>query len=527
MPHAVASRPTAGKWMVAVTVILGSFVSVMDISIVNVAMPQMLGTFGVTLDSITWVVVSYSIAEIILVTMAAWFSALFGRKQFYIFSFMLFTVASILFGFARSLEMMILARFLQGMGGGGLIPIAQAILLETFPEEERGTAMAAFMMGVVVAPAVGPVLGGWLTDHYGWPWIFFINLPIGLIGIFMASVVLHDPPHLNRGVMRIDVVGIVLLAVGLTSLQIVLERGARDNWFASSFIAWMTLVAVLSLGLLVVWELWVDEPVVDLRVLKNLPFTAGAGLGFVFGISLFGSIFILPLFLQRLQGYEVFDSGLIQMPRMLAMLVLAPLAGRLYNYVDSRLLLGGSIVLMMIGYFAMARFNLDVGSAEMLPSLLISGAGMAFMFTVLFAAAMRTVPLPKMTAASGLFTLARRIGGNLGYALVSSQVTQRAAFHRARLVDHVTPYDISTTQALDGLSERLAGSGLPPGVVEDSAIKLLDSTVNRHATMMAYNDVFWLMGMLFLLSVPFLVLLGSHTRPSEPKPGESAAQHAS
>lgn len=508
------TRAPAGKWVVAGTVVLASFVSVMDISIVNVAMPQMLGTFGVSLDAITWVAVSYSISEIILVTMAAWFSSLFGRKRFFIISFALFTGASMLCGAARSLEMMILARILQGIGGGGLIPLAQAIMLETFPEEERGMAMGLYTMGVAIAPAMGPVLGGWLTDEYGWPWIFYINLPLGIFGIFMAVNVLTDPLYsMQRTLARIDVVGILLLATGLTALQIFLERGERENWFDSSFIVVTALVAVVTLAILAVWELWVEEPVVNLRLLKNVSFTAGTCLGFIFGITLFGSIFVLPLFLQRLQGYSVMDSGFMQLPRSLIMLVVTPLAGRMYNFVDSRLMIGGGIALMMIGYLDLAGLTLEASWGELLPGLLLTGAGMSFMFGTMSAAVMRSVSLPLMTAASSLFTLGRRVGGNVGYAFVASQVEHRTAFHRARLVDHVTPYDLNTSLRLDGLTSSLAASnGLPPGVAEANAVKLLDLTVNRHAAMMAYDDVFWMMGMLFLVSVPFLCLLGSGRR---------------
>jgi DHA2 family multidrug resistance protein len=519
---AVTQAP-AGKWVVASTVVLGSFVSVMDFSIVNVAMPQMISTFGVSLDAITWVAVSYSIAEIILVTMAAWLSSLLGRKRFFVWSFVLFTAASLLCGAARSLEVMILARILQGIGGGGLIPLAQAIMLETFPEDERGMAMALYTMGVAVAPAVGPVLGGWLTDEYGWPWIFYINLPLGVFGIFMAIIVLSDPPYMQRQLSRIDVVGIILLTIGLTALQLVLERGEREQWFESSFIVVAAIVAGVTLVMLVVWELYEEEPVMQLRLLKNVPFTAGVCLGAIFGITLFGSFFVLALFLQHLQGYSVMDSGLFQMPRMLIMFIVTPIAGRLYNYIDSRLLIGCGIGLMMIGYLDMAGFTLEVGWVQMMPSFLLTGAGMSFMFGPMSAAVMRAVPLPLLTAASSLYTLGRRIGGNMGYALVASQIDHRAAFHRARLVEHVTPYDVSTTQALDGLTGRLAaGGGLPPGLAEDSALKLLDGTVNRHATMLAYNDIFWLMGMLFVFGVPFLLLLGGRGRRGETTPSPTA-----
>ncbi len=440
--------------------------------------------------------------------MSAWLSRLLGRKRYFVISFMVFTAASILCGLARSLEMMILARILQGIGGGGLIPVAQAIMLETFPEEERGMAMAIYSMGITVAPAVGPILGGWLTDQYGWPWIFYINLPLGILGTVLSIVVLSDPPHAQRGLARIDVTGIVLLAVGLTALQLVLERGERENWFDSSFIVSMTVVTVVTLAVLVVWELITEEPVINLRLLKNIPFTSGSILGLLFGITLFGSTFMLPLFLQRLQGYSVMDSGLLQLPRTLIMLVVTPIAGRLYNYMDSRLLVSIGAGLMMWGYIDMSGFNLETSFARMLPGFLLTGAGMSFMFGPMSAVVMRTVPLMLLTSAASLFTLFRRIGGNVGYAFVASQVEHRSVFHRARLVDHVTPYDTATSQALDGLTGRLAsGGGLPPGVAEDSAIKLLDGTVNRHAAMMAYNDVFWLMGMLFLLTIPCLIFM--------------------
>ena len=508
MQAATASRTTAEKWTIAGTVVLGAFVSVMDISIVNVAMPQMISTFGVSLDAITWVAVAYSISEIILVTMSAWFSRLLGRKNFFVLSFIVFTAASVLCGLARSLEMMIFARILQGIGGGGLIPVAQAIMLETFPEEERGMAMAIYSMGITVAGVVGPVLGGLLTDTYGWPWIFYINVPIGILGTILSILVLVDPPHMLRGLTRVDVVGIILLAVGLTALQLVLERGERENWFDSSFIVWMTVLTLITLTALVLWELFTEEPVINLRLLKNIPFTSGSVLGFLFGITLYGSTFILPLFLQRLQGYSVFDSGVLQLPRMLIILLVTPIVGRLYNYMDSRLLVSIGVGLMMWGYLDMSGFNLETSFTRMLPGFLLTGAGMSFMFGPMSAIVMRTVPLMLLTSASSLFTLFRRIGGNLGYAFVASQVTHRMVFHRARLVDHVTPYDATTSQALDGLSARLAaGSGLPPGLAEDSAIKLIDGTVNRHATMMAYNDIFWLMGVLFILTIPCLMFL--------------------
>jgi len=512
MQVATGKPPAKEKWLIAVTVMLATYVAVIDLTIVNVALPQMRGTFGVTLDAVTWVAVAYNIAEIVMVTMASWFTRLMGRKRFYLACLTVFTVASVFSGLARSLEMMVLMRTVQGLGGGALIPMAQAIMLEVFPEEEHGMAMAVFMMGVVLAPAMGPVLGGWLTDAYGWPWIFYINIPIGGFSILLVLLFLKESAYLQRGLSRIDVIGIVLLVVGLTALQLFMEQGERRDWFESTFIVVVAVLALVALTALVLWELRVEEPIVNLRVLKNLPFVGGVSMGLIFGLTTFGSIFILPLFLQQLQGYSVLDSGLIQMPRMLIVLAIAPVAGRLYGKFDNRLLAAIGTVVMMAGYFDMSHFTLQVGWQRMLPGLLMTGGGMAFLFSVLSAATMRTVPPALFTAAAGLFTLSRRIGGNIGYAFVANQISHRSTFHEARLVDHLTPYDARTMQALDGITGRLASHGLPPGVAEQSALKLLDGEVARQATMMAYNDVFWMMGMMFVVTFPFLLLLGGRRR---------------
>ena len=275
-----------------------------------------------------------------------------------------------------------------------------------------------------------------------------------------------------------------------------------------------TFTALVALVALVLWELWVTDPVVNLRVLRDVPFTAGTTLGLIFGITLFGSIFILPLFLQRQQGYSVLDSGLLQLPRSLIMFVVTPIAGRLYSRIDNRWLIGGGIALMMLGYWDWAHLSLAAGPQRLLPGMLLTGAGSACMFGTMSAVVMRTIPRPLLPAAAGLYTLARRIGGNMGYALVASQLGHRTAVHRARLVEHLTPYEPQVAQMLDGLTAGLAERGIPPGLTTDSALRMLDGTVNRQATMLAYNDVFWLLGMLFVLTVPLLLLLqGRAPRP--------------
>ncbi len=512
MKQMIGTPSPAGKWLILGTVTFGVFVGVMDANIVGVAMPQMLGTFGVSLDTLTWVAVAYTIASIITMSMAAWLSALLGRKRYYLLSFVAFIAASVLCGMARSIEVMIVARILQGLAGGGLVPVAQSTILATFSEKERGTAMGVYIMGVLLAAATGPILGGWLTDTYGWPWIFYVNVPFGIMGVGLALWVLVDPPELQRTLKRIDGMGVALLVIGLTTLQVVLQRGGHEDWFASSWITMMTIIAAVSLTIFVCWEWRVKEPVINLRVLTNIPFSTGVLFAFLFGIPFFASPFLLPLFLQQLRGYPAWESGLMLLPQALAIVILAPLAGRLYNHFDSRLLVGGGIVLIMLGYWDMAHFNLQVGIMRMLPGLLLTGSGMAIMLTVLTTATMRTVPANLLPMASSIYNLTRRIGGNIGYVVVANQVAERAAFHRARLAEHITPFDPTTTQVLKGLTGKFVGSGLPQSIAQHDALQALDSTVNRHATMMAFNDVFLLMGMLFIISLPLLFWVGRQSR---------------
>jgi MFS transporter, DHA2 family, multidrug resistance protein len=520
------SHTPAGKWMIVATVVLGSFTSVLDTSIISVALPQMLGTFAVSLDAITWVAVSYSIGTIIMTAMAGWCSTLLGRKRFYMLSFFLYTVASVLCGLVCSLEMMILTRLLQGLGSGGLVPVAQSIILDTFPERERGTAMGIYIMGVNAAGVIGPTLGGWLTDLYGWPWIFYLNVPLGATGLCLAATVLTDPPYMRRSLKRLDIVGIVLLVVSLTTLQIVLQRGERDGWFAFASITVLALVALGGLAMLIWWELQVDEPVVNLRLLRQISFLAGTTLAFLFGVFFFGSPFLLPLFLQKLRGYTVLDSGLALLPQAVTIAILAAVVGHLSTYINSRLLIAGGMVCIIVGFYDLAYLSLMADAWRLLPALLLSGAGMAVMLTVLTTTTMRTVPVPLLTSASSIYVMVRRLGGNVGYAFAANQVIYRMTFHRLHLQEHVSLQHGNTTEVLEGLTSRLADTGLPLGQAEDSALQILDNTVTRHATMLAHNDVFWMLALLFVLSLPLLGLLGRRPRHATPTPAQLTPQRA-
>ncbi|MEJ2689955.1 MAG: DHA2 family efflux MFS transporter permease subunit [Deltaproteobacteria bacterium] len=466
-------------------------------------------TADATLDSaITWVATAYSIAEIIMVTMAGWFSTLIGRKQLYLWSFGLFTLGSVLCGTAVSFPQMLFYRVLQGLGGGSLIPVSQAILRESFPHEEQGMAMAIFGMGVVLAPAMGPIVGGWLTDHYGWPWIFFINVPVCVVGMFMVGAFVHDPSYLRRGVKKVDWGGIALLAVTLTAMQIVLERGQSENWFESNMIVLGTFIGIAALIALVFWELKIPEPVVNFRVLRNLPLTLGSAMGIIFGVALFGTTFILPQFTQNLLGYPAFQAGLVLAPRAFALLLFMPVVGRLYNHVDAKILVILGVAITFWSYYDLAGLSLEAGFWNLIPSMLIMGIGMPFIFITLSTLSLATVPHPDMTDATSMYTLSRRIGGNIGYALTATLVARGEQIHRVSLVGHVNAYNPIYTQYSRFVKKVLAPhAGLNAQAARHAVKALAERIVNAQSTMMAYNDVSLIFGILFLCIVPLVFLL--------------------
>jgi DHA2 family multidrug resistance protein len=506
--HAGAGPAAAGKkWLVTFAVMSGAFLAVMDTTVVNVALPHMMGSFGQTLSAITWVATSYSIAEMIMVTMAGWWSALFGRKRFYLYCFVLFTLGSILAGTAQSFPQLLLYRLLQGLGGGSLIPLSQAILRETFPVREQGMAMAVFGMGVVLAPALGPILGGWLTDSYGWPWIFYINLPVSLVGILMVSAWVEDPPYLRRGITRIDWVGIALLTGGLTGMQLVLERGQEHQWFDSNWIAGGALITIMMLISLVAWELRTKEPVIDFRVLRNVPLSVGSGMGLLFGMALFGTTFSLPAFTQRLLHYSAYEAGWVLFPRAVTLFLVMPIAGWLFNHVNSRLLIAVGVGLTYWGFHQLAHLSLDAGFWDLAPIMLLMGAGMPCIFVTLSTVSLRAVRREDMTAATGLYTLARRVGGNISYALVATFIERFSIIHRSDLVKHVSDFNSLFLDRQTTLTSRLIQQGADPVAAQSRALALANAEVNRQATMLAYNDIAWIFGFMFLGTLPLLLLL--------------------
>jgi DHA2 family multidrug resistance protein len=367
-------------------------------------------------------------------------------------------------------------------------------------------------MGVVVAPALGPVVGGYLTDRFGWPWIFYINVPFSILGMFLVSALVFDPPYLRRGVGKIDWVGISLLAVGLTGLQVVLERGDQYGWFGSRWIVVASLIAGLALVLLVVREFLARSPVVDIRLLRNIPLSVGSAMGLIFGVALFGTTFVLPEFTQTLLGYTAFDAGLVLLPRAMVLFVLNPVVGWLYNHVDARwLILFGSLVVFE-GYRELAHLSLAAAFWNMVPAMVLLGAGMPFLFVPMTTVSVSTVPREDITSASALYTLARRVGGNIGYALVATLVDSRSQFHRARLGANISVLNPTFRQFDSSLIAILKERGVNAAQAPEKALGLIDRLLNKHATMLAYNDVSWLFGIIFLVAMPLVLLLPGRKR---------------
>ena len=482
--------------------------AVLDSSIVNVALPGMSGTLGATIEQITWVVTGYILANVIIMPLVALLSQRFGRKNFYMTSVVLFTVASMACGLARNLPVMVAFRAVQGIGGGVLMTVSQAILRETFPPEEQGTAMGIFGLGVVLAPAFGPTLGGWITDQYSWPWIFYINVPIGILNLVLVSRFVEDPPYLIRRKGSIDFPGLALMIIGLGSLQLMLESGERNDWFESSFIMRLLVVAIVGLVAFVWRELHTEHPAVDLRILKNVSFSSATALGGVLGMALMGSLFLLPVFLQNLLGYPAMKSGIALMPRSLAMAVIMPIGGRFYNRLGPRVLVGAGLAICGFSFWDLSHLTLSVGYWDIFWPQVFQGIGFSLIFVALSTAALATIAKPDVTAATGLYNLSRNIFGSVGIAISAAQLTAGMSRYHAMLAERVT---IANAAAVSWLSTAtaamMARTGADAVTARKMALKLLDVTISRQAAVLSYNRVFVLVAILFVIALPLVLLL--------------------
>jgi DHA2 family multidrug resistance protein len=497
-------------WVIALTVMLATFMEVLDTSVANVALPHIAGDLSAGVDESTWVLTSYLVSNAIVLPLTGWLSSLFGRKRFYMTCVGIFTVSSFLCGLAPTLPLLVLFRILQGAGGGALQPISQAILVESFPKHKQGMAMAIYGMGVVVAPILGPTLGGWITDDYSWRWIFFINIPVGVLSLLFTYLLIFDPPYLvrkNLREMKIDYMGLGLLSVGLGFLQIVLDKGEREDWFGSNFIIGCSAVALVGLVGAVLWELYSDDPVVDLRMLKDRNFAVATFTMFMMGFVLYGSTVLLPLLLQTLMGYTALLSGLVLSPGSLVVLIALPIVGRLTQVVEARWLVAIGLAITGFSLLHMAHFDLEIDFRTAVIAWSYSRLGMAFLFTPINVMAFYFIPKEKMNNATGIINLARNIGGSVGIANVTTMLARRAQVHQSTLVSHLTPLDPAYTASLSGASRFLMSQGSNPVQALNQAHGLVYGNLIRQASMLAYIDSFWLLGLTFLAMIPFMFLM--------------------
>lgn len=498
-------------WLIAFTVMLSTFMLVLDTSIANVALPHIAGNLSATVDESTWVLTSFIVAMAIVLPLAGWFSQLFGRKRLYITCVFLFTLASFLCGLAPNLTSLILFRILQGASGGAMQPLAQSMLVESFPREKRGMAMAVYGMGVVVAPIIGPTLGGWLTDSYNWRWIFFINIPTGTISIILASIVLHDPPHLLRRSslksVHLDLIGLLFMSLGIGALQIVLDKGERDDWFASHFIITLSLISMISLIIAVLWELNRDQPVVNLHLFRDRQFAMTTGLLFIVGFGLYGSTVLLPLFLQILMGYTSFNAGLVLSPGGIVTMMVMPFVGFMVGKVGAKWLITAGLVIGAIGLFEMSRFDLNVSFSHAVWSRVILSASLAFLFVPINTVAYSRLPKQAYDQAAGLINLSRNLGASFGISTVTTILARRAQFHQNVLSSHTTEFNPIFIQMAGRIKEGLIYSGQNAYIAAIKSKAILYHILQRQALTLSYVDAFWLLGVMFLAVIPLTFFL--------------------
>jgi DHA2 family multidrug resistance protein len=506
-------QPEINPWLIAITVMLATFMEVLDTSVANVALPHIAGNLASTVDETTWVLTSYLVSNAIVLPLSAFFSTLFGRKNFYMVCVAIFTVSSMLCGMAPTLGMLILFRILQGVGGGALQPVAQAILVESFPARKRGMAMAVYGMGVVAAPIIGPTLGGWITDNFSWRWIFLINIPVGILSLILTSIVIFDPPYLVRKTLRdglkIDYIGLGLLTAGLGFLEIVLDEGQRRDWMSSNLIVASGCIAAVALVAVVFWELAQKQPIVELRMLKDRNFFLSTATMFLLGFVLYASTMLLPLLLQTLLGYTAMQSGLVLSPGGCAIIVLMPVVGFLLSKWEARWLVIFGLAVSSFGLFQMSHFSLQVDYHSAMMARIVQSAGLAFLFVPINTLAFAFVPKERTNYATGIINLARNIGGSCGIAMVSTMLARRAQFHQSNLVSHLTPLDQNYNDTLHGIANMLVTKGSDSVQALQQAQGMVYGMVAQHSAMKAFVDDFWMLGVTFLCVIPLIFLMKS------------------
>ncbi|MHB1767760.1 MAG: DHA2 family efflux MFS transporter permease subunit [Phycisphaerae bacterium] len=509
-------KPQANPWMIAVSVMLGTFMEVLDTSIANVALPHIAGSMSITPDDATWVLTSYLISNAVVLTAAGWLSRTFGRKRFLLTCIMIFAVASVMAGAAPNFPFLIFALVIQGAGGGALQPSAQAILLESFPTEKRGQAMAFYTFGVICAPVIGPTLGGWITDSFSWRWVFYINIPVAIVAFLMVQTYVEDPPYIRHAVKtKLDMVGFILLSIWIAALQIMLDKGQDADWFGAVWVRWFAAIAVLGFLAFIVWELTSDAPLVDLRVLKNHNLLIGTILIFIVGIVLYATTALLPLFLQTLMGYSALDSGLAVSPRGLGSVVGILLIGRLTNLIDNRFLMISALVALAYSSLLLGHVDTQIGEFSVTWPIIINGFATSMLFIPLTTTAVGTLRNDQMGNATSIYNLMRNIGGAFGISITTALLSRESQISQNMLVSHTSklnPVFNAQLHKFQGMFSLHA----PLVTAHQQALALIYQTVGQQAGVMAYIFNFRLMALLVLCCIPFIFFLKIPKHRSKP-----------
>jgi DHA2 family multidrug resistance protein len=518
----MTEKPAINPWIIAISVMLGTFMEVLDTTVVNVSLQHIAGSLSVTPEEATWVLTSYLVANAIVLPLTGWLSNYFGRRNILLMSVGGFTIFSFLCGIAPNLPMLIVFRIFQGATGGGLQPLSQAILMEAFPPEKRAKAMAFWALGIVVAPMLGPVLGGWITDSYSWRWLFYINIPIGIAAVVMAVLFIHDPPYIKRGAGGIDYWGIGYLALGIGALQIMLDKGQEEDWFASHFILILGILCVGGLVFFLVRELTTEHPVVDLRIFKNRTYATGVFLMTVLGFVLYGSTVLLPLWLQTLMGYSALEAGMAMLPRGLGSFLFMPIVGILMGKIEARKLLAAGLIIASYSIYQLSNLNLNAGYWDIFWPQLLQGTSMGLLFVPLTTITNGLIPKEQMGNATSLFNLMRNIGASIGIASVTTISARHAQIHSNSLSANVSIYNPASQSMIASMKQAFMSRGMDAATATKQANAGIFGMVQRQASMMAYIDVFFLLAIMFAACLPLILLMKK--APKGP-PGSGAMGH--
>ena len=522
--HAVA-LPAADRhvnpWVVTVSVMVATFMEILDTTVVNVSIPHIAGNLSATTEEGTWVVTSYLVANAIILPMSGWLANYFGRRRTLLTCVAAFTIASVLCGMSRSLEALIFFRVVQGLSGGGMQPLAQAAMLEAFPRQKHGEAMAAYGLGVILAPILGPALGGWITDTYSWRWIFYINVPVGALSIVLMSRFVWDPPYIKRGKGGVDLWGIGFLALGIGMLQVILDTGQRKDWFSSDLIRLWTVLCVAGLVAFLFRELTVQHPIVDLRVLKDTTYSAGVFLITMLGFCLYASLVLLPIYLQTLLGYPAFQAGLALSPRGIGALVFTPLAGILTSRGHARKLLVLGLSLCAFTMWQLSQLSLNAGYWDVVWPQVIQGAGMSCLFIPIMAASVSHIKKENMGNATSIFNLMRNIGGSFGIAMMTTFLVRRQQVHNNHLIANVSAFDPESWKTLQAAKAWFISRGDDPFTAAQRAYGAVYGMIQRHAAMLAFLEAFWVMAVIFAVMIPAVFIL----RPGSRRKDEVVPAH--